>query len=75
MSGFTSNIYPAMITLPAPLLERLRCPLSSQSLTLRSVADLPGEWLVTEDGQMAWPVENGFPVFLPDRVQRLVEKV
>ena len=64
-----------MITLPAPLLERLRCPLSSQSLTLRSVADLPGEWLVTEDGQMAWPVENGFPVILPDRVQRLVEKV
>ena len=64
-----------MISLPASLLERLRCPLSSQKLTLRAVSGREGSWLVTEDGCLAWPVENGFPVFLPDRVHRMEEKV
>lgn len=59
----------------APL---LRCPISG--LPLREVASeeclkFPGEWdeggFLSEDGQILYPIRNGFPLLVPSEATRL----
>jgi len=47
------------------LLEVLRCPRTGQSLR----AD--GDRLVTADGRVAYPVEDGIPVLLPEEAREV----
>ena len=50
-------------TVPADLLQILRCPITGSRLRQ------DGEWLVAETGGMAFPVRDGFPVMLPDEAK------
>ncbi len=62
----TSSLDPA-------LLEILRCPLTRSRLSQQ------GDWLVAEEGGLAYPIRDGFPVMLveearlPEGVRTLAE--
>ncbi len=68
-----------MLGIPGELIDVLRCPATNQKLHVATVEEfavikeLHGEWqgaLVTEDGVIAYPIEDGFPVLLLDRLWR-----
>jgi uncharacterized protein YbaR (Trm112 family) len=50
-------------SVPAELVEILRCPLT------RSRLRQEGEWLVTEIGGLRYPVRDGFPVMLVEEAK------
>lgn len=50
------------------LLDILRCPVTHSRLRLE------GDWLVAEEGGLAYPVRDGIPVMLPESA-RLPEGV
>ena len=62
------------LTLSKETLRMLRCPVTQQSLQLVSASELEklgidfseGGFL-TEDGSVAYPIENGMPVLKPDK--------
>ena len=62
------------------LLAALRCPKTKQPLRLATEANLRPfqaidssltEALITEDGQRAYPIDDGFPILLLDRAVEL----
>ncbi|MEM7699209.1 MAG: Trm112 family protein [Verrucomicrobiota bacterium] len=42
-----------------------RCPVTKQRLRFVASEDEEGSW-VTEDGRVAYPVEDGFPILKPE---------
>ena len=50
-------------SVPAELVEILRCPLT------RSRLRQEGDWLVTEVGGLRYPVRDGFPVMLVEEAK------
>ncbi len=63
------------------LLALLRCPRSGQVLHPADAAERSHwsqvseaeDFLVTEDGQRAYPIEDGFPILLLDRLLEIPE--
>ena len=45
------------------LLKLLRCPLTRSSLRK------DGDWLVAEEGGLAYPIRDGIPVLLPEEAR------
>jgi uncharacterized protein YbaR (Trm112 family) len=61
------------MSLDPHFLALLRCPLTGQCLA-ESPHPQPTEkqsvtWLLREDGQGGYPIEDGLPILLPDRFE------
>ena len=65
------------LPLSAQTLAQLRCPKSRQALHLADEDEIKRwqqlepkttQFLVTKDGEMAYPVDDGYPILLLDRV-------
>lgn len=64
------------LPLSKELLEQLRCPKTQQQLTLSTEEELSSwkdldstadQFLVSADGEFAYPIVDGYPILLLDR--------